>query len=296
MENNSDEDSQIQGLKSKPVFLLLLDGWGIAGGGEANAISLAKTKNFSKLAKEYPATILHQKTGTINARYLSLGAGSNVEDENEQTPSDLTKIISESGLKQLKIVDNERLVALTCFFNGHREDKLLGEEWLVVTSEDSNNISSSFLCLKRLVRESIKAVKSENYNFIVSSWPIMDTVASAGDFLETVTAADTLDKAVYRLAAEIIDRDGILIISSTGGNAERMKNMSTDLPDTEITNNPVPFIVIGQEFKGKTMGFKDAPDGDLSLLEPTGQLSDIAATILNLINLNNSKIKGTSLI
>ena len=70
MINNDGEDDHLQTKRPKPVFLLLLDGWGIAGTGEANTISLARTPNFFKLTKEYPAAILETGAGSVNARYL----------------------------------------------------------------------------------------------------------------------------------------------------------------------------------------------------------------------------------
>ena len=297
MENNDGDDDLLQGLRLKPVVLLLLDGWGIANKGEANAISSTKTLNFFKLTKEYPTAILETGAGSINARYLRLGSGYSFEDENGETESDLTKIISDNGLKQLKIFESERLVALSSFFNGHREEKLIGEDWLTVSSKNNNEPFDVFLSLKRIIRTSLKAIKSDNYDFIAISISILDSIASSADFSETMRAVKTLDKAIGKVASEIIDRNGVLIISSTHGNAERMKNMATDLVDKDITDNPVPFIIIGQNFAGKTIGLKDAPEGDLSLLEPAGNLADIAPTILDLLKIKKpDSIVGVSLI
>ncbi|MFA6513806.1 MAG: hypothetical protein WCT50_00760 [Patescibacteria group bacterium] len=296
MENNNTEEDESRALRPKLVFLLLLDGWGIAEKGEANAIGSAKTPYFFKLAKEFPTAILETGAGSVNARYLRLGAGCSFEDENGEAKNDLTKIISDAGLKQLKIFDSERLAALTSFFNGHREEKLIGEDWLTisVSGDESFNV---FLSLQKIIKDSLRAVKNDKYDFIVASIPILDAVASSSDFSEVIKAAEAIDKAIRRLAKEIIDRNGVLVVSSAHGNAERMRDMSTDLLDKNITDNPVPFIIIGQEFVGKTIGLKDAPAGDLSLLEPAGTLADIAPTILDLLKLERDDLMaGVSLI
>jgi 2,3-bisphosphoglycerate-independent phosphoglycerate mutase len=297
MENNVELEKSDLSPYPKSVFLLLLEGWGITKKNEANAISDARTPNFLKLVKEYPAAILEANAPNINARYLILGSGLAVSDETQTVGNDLSAIISAAGLKQLKIFDSERLAALSSFFNGRREDRLPGEDWLSVSLEDNQQEINVLLALKRIMRESIKAIKHKQYNFIVAACSALDIAATGGDFLETIKVAEALDKSLRSLALEVIEHQGILIISASGGNAERMKNMVTDLPDKNLTDNPVPFIIVGHDFKGKTIGLTDAPDGDLSLLAPAGSLSDIAPTILALMGIQkDAGMSGINLI
>ncbi len=297
MEKNEASDNPDLSPKSNLVFLLLLDGWGITEKNEANAISSARIPNFSKMAKEYPAAILEANALNINARYLILGSGLAVSDETQAVGNDLSSIISGIGLKQLKIFDSERLAALSSFFNGRREERLMGEDWLSISLEDDKQEINIPLALKRIFRESVKAVKSGKYNFIVAACSALDITVASGDFAETVKTVEALDRALKSLAAEVLDHQGILVISSSAGNAERLKDMVTDLPDKNITDNPVPLIIIGHDFKGKTIGLKDAPDGDLSLLAPAGSLSDVAPTILNLMGIKkDAGMSGISLV
>jgi bisphosphoglycerate-independent phosphoglycerate mutase (AlkP superfamily) len=59
----------------------------------------------------------------------------------------------------------------------------------------------------------------------------------------------------------------------------------------------VPFIVVGREFEGRNIGGVDAIGGDLSLVQPQGILSDIAPTIIKIMNLNKPEaMTGRSLI
>ncbi len=303
MENNPEEDSINISSRPKPVFLLLLDGWGIAAKNEANAISLAKAPNFLKLFKEYPAGALLPASGDLNARYFSLGAGRNVFDEAGMIPiegvlaSDLTASIAAAGLKQLKIFDSERLAALTYFFNGRREERVLGEDWLAVSASSPGKAFDSYLSLQKIIRESHKAIKSGEYDFIIVTCSILDNAASTGDLSEAIKAMEALDKAVKRLASSILNNGGILLIASVQGNAEKMRDLVTDLPDKNVTNSPVPFAIFGHEFKGRTIGLKDAPDGDLSLSEISGSLADVTPTILDLLEIknDNNAFEGRSL-
>ena len=59
--------------------------------------------------------------------------------------------------------------------------------------------------------------------------------------------------------------------------------MAADMPDAARTDNPVPLIIVGKAFKGKTIGLADPLNSDLSLLAPVGTLADVAPTILRIL-------------
>ena len=291
--NNSESDD----LPLTPVVLLLLGGWGIAPSSEANAIFAAKTPNFLNLIKEYPVALLEAHDKTINARYLSLGAGRDLSDENIEVVSSLAKVISEANLKQIKITETERLAALTHFFNGHSETKFNGEDWNIVSSKTGDRELGPALVANRISKELIEALKTEKYNFIVVSMPTLDLVAASGDLKIIKKAAEAVDKNLKKIVEAVLDKKGVLIVSAASGNAENIKSMATDLTDKEITNNPVPLIIIGEEFKGKTIGLSEPLNDDLSLLAPAGNLGDLAPTILDIMNLPKPEdMTGHSLI
>ena len=70
---------------TKPVGLIVLDGWGLAPAGPGNAISLAKTPNFNRFWSYYPHTKLFAsgeavglprgEDGNTETGHLNLGAG-----------------------------------------------------------------------------------------------------------------------------------------------------------------------------------------------------------------------------
>src|SRR6184192_3031830 len=57
-------------MTSKPLVLVILDGWGYRAEREANAIALAKKPNYDKLLREYPNTLIH-----TSGRYVGLPSG-----------------------------------------------------------------------------------------------------------------------------------------------------------------------------------------------------------------------------
>jgi len=290
-------DNPSEPLSPQTIVLLLLDGWGIAQNSEANAITSAKTPTFLNLIKEYPVALLEARDKNINARYLSLGIGKDLNDENTEANSSLTKIISEANFKQLKITETERLAALTYYFNGRSENKFNGEDWKIVSSKAGDHDVSPVLVANRISKELINALKSEKYNFIVVAMPTLDLMAETGDLKLLNKAIEAIDKNIKKIVEIVLDKKGVLVISAASGNAESMKSMFTELVDKEITNNPVPLIIVGENFKGKTIGLSEPLNDDLSLLAPAGNLGDLAPTMLDILNLTKPEtMTGHSLI
>ena len=74
-----------------PIALVILDGWGIAPRGDANAVLLAETPNFDRLWRQYPHTMLSASgedvglppgiMGNSEVGHLNLGAGRVVRQE-----------------------------------------------------------------------------------------------------------------------------------------------------------------------------------------------------------------------
>ncbi len=280
-----------------PVVLLLLDGWGIAPASEANVFFATKTPTLSHLIKEYPVALLSVTEKTLNARYLSLGAGSDLAEEDIVTKVTLTKVLADNKFSQLKITETERLAAFTNFFNGHLETKSFLEEWKIVSSEAGDHSLKPMLALRRICRELIKAVKSDKYQFMAAAIPTLDLVAKSGDLKVIKKAAEVIDNNLRHIVAAVLAKKGILLISSAAGNVEYMKSMATELVDTDMTDNPVPLIVVGDEFKGKTIGLSEPVNDDLSLLAPAGNLGDLAPTILAIMNLPKpEEMRGHSLV
>ncbi len=70
---------------TKPLVLIILDGWGYAPPSNANAISLARKPNYDRLLNEFPNTLIHTsgrhvglptgQMGNSEVGHLNIGAG-----------------------------------------------------------------------------------------------------------------------------------------------------------------------------------------------------------------------------
>lgn len=281
----------------KPVVLLLLDGWGIAPVSEANAISAAKTPTLTELTKEYPVALLTTGDKSLNARYLSIGSGSDLANENINPAATLSRVISGASLKQIKITETERLAALTYFFNGRSDNKPNGEDWEIVSSEVGQDRLKLDLASNLITKGLIKNLKTEKYSFLAVALPSLDLAAATGDLKIIKKAIEGADKNLRKIVDMVLAKKGTLIISAAGGNVENIKNMATELVDKEMTDSPVFLIIVGEDFKGKTIGLSEPLNNDLSLLAPAGNLGDLAPTILDIMNLSKpGGMTGESLI
>jgi 2,3-bisphosphoglycerate-independent phosphoglycerate mutase len=77
----------------------------------------------------------------------------------------------------------------------------------------------------------------------------------------------------------------VVLITADHGNAEEMINNETGGVDTEHSTYPVPLMIIGKQFGGK------------SVMLPTGILADIAPTMLKILGISKpNSMTGRALI
>jgi bisphosphoglycerate-independent phosphoglycerate mutase (AlkP superfamily) len=277
-----------------PVVLLLLDGWGVAPAGEGNAIAQAQTPVFKDLAAKYPTTILMppplaiaKNKVSIPNNYSAIGTG-----KKKATKDDLSifDYLDSARKKWLVLADPEK-IAYGAFFVNNKK-KIKSENIFVAVDKSSKNSTEV------LIAELLKKIKSHQSDFILAILSNLDMAAHNGNFQSTVEAAEMIDKALNKIVKAVLDNSGVLLISSSHGNAEEAIEMPSELKNKQDTDNPVPLIIAGRQFEGKSFGFQEAPGSDLSLVPPSGSLIDIAPTILKIMNIDLSKygFDGKSLI
>lgn len=287
--NNSDQSSVSS---RRPVVLLLLDGWGISDTRDNNAIRQAEIPNFKNLVAHYPTAVITGSAKRDSYNYALIGTSST-----ELESDSLAKIISHQGLKQIKIAETEKFALVSNFFNNSSE-QLPGEDYDLVPSVIKRAGDADIkMATAEVIRHFSKALKSDNYDFILLSLANIDSVSHFGDFKKTIKAIEFIDSVLKKISHLVLDQKGILLITSSHGYAEQVFDLQTDLATTDNTSNPVPFILVGEEYAGKTIGLEEAPSNDLSLLDPIGSLLDISPTILHLLGLDcPDTMQGKSLI
>ncbi len=193
----------------------------------------------------------------------------------------IARVISEAKLKQLHIAETEKYAHVSYFFNGGHEKPYSGQDNMIVPSPSVPSYDKQpEMSAPKLTEKLVKEIKSNKYDFIVANFANADMVGHTGNIKATIKAAEAVDECLGKIIRQILDQDGIAFITADHGNAEEMTNLQTGAMDKEHSVNPVPFIAVANKWKGNTP-YKDMiSDHDLSMLQPTGILSDIPATIL----------------
>lgn len=194
----------------------------------------------------------------------------------------LAKVISDAGKKQIHIAETEKYAHVTYFFNGGIENSMPNEDRILVpTRRDHEFAEDPAMSASEITEKLIEAVNSKKYDFIVVNYANADMIGHTGNFQATVSAIEVLDSEVGKIVAEVLKINSALIITADHGNADEMINLLTGQPYTEHTANPVPFYLIGNDFKRE----KSQEKLEVEKIEVGGILADVAPTILELMEL-----------
>jgi 2,3-bisphosphoglycerate-independent phosphoglycerate mutase len=198
----------------------------------------------------------------------------------------LGRVLSENGARQLHIAETEKFPHVTYFFNGGREKRFPGEDQFRIPSPkvatyDQKPEMASY----EVTEELLKKIRSRMYKFIIINLANPDMVAHTGSLKATIKACEVADECLDKIVRANLSLGGATIITADHGNAEEMLNLKTGEIDTEHSTNPVPFIIVSQEFDrgGRTL--------------PPGILADVAPTILELMGIPvSSSMSGRNLL
>lgn len=210
----------------------------------------------------------------------------------------LAEVISKAGLKQFHIAETEKYAHVTFFLNGTIEDPFPGEDRQIIPSPRVSSYDQQpEMSAVEVAKQVNKAIDAEKYDFIVINFANPDMVGHTGLLPAAVKACEVVDKCLGAVVANVLAHAGVVLLTADHGNAEVMINLQTGEIDKEHTTNPVPFLVIGRDFMGQAGPAGDAPEGDLSLMQPVGVLADVAPTVLKLLGIDQpEEMTGRSLI
>lgn len=195
----------------------------------------------------------------------------------EEVDNTLGEYISKKGLKQLRIAETEKYAHVTYFFDGGKELDLPNCDRILVPSPRvaTYDLAPSMSAVE--ITDKLIPIMGD-YDLVILNFANGDMVGHTGVLKEAIKAMETVDSCIKRIYDEIVKLDGTLIITADHGNCEEMIDSSGNIL-TSHTTNKVPFLITGN------YDLKD------------GKLSDIAPTILTLLNLEiPSEMTGNVLI
>lgn len=193
----------------------------------------------------------------------------------------LGEVLAKANKKQLRIAETEKYAHVTFFFNGGVEVANENEERILIPSPkvatyDLAPEMSAYEVTDKVIEE---IEKGEN-DFILINYANPDMVGHTGIIDAAVKACEVVDECMSKVIPKVLEKGGVLILTSDHGNADQMIDPDTQKAHTAHTSNPVPLILAGI--------------GDITLQE--GALCDIAPTILKIMNVQNPpQMTGKSL-
>ena len=191
----------------------------------------------------------------------------------------LGEVIANHGLKQLRTAETEKYAHVTYFFNGGLEEPFAGEDRELVNSPMVATYDRApAMSANALTDLAIAAIEKRIYSLVVINYANPDMVGHTGNIEATINAVETVDRYLAHLLASISKVGGTTMITADHGNAELMLDREGN-PWTAHTTNPVPFILVEGE------GVKIPGHGTNVALRSDGKLSDIAPTILEILQL-----------
>ncbi len=193
----------------------------------------------------------------------------------------LSAVLSDAGLRQLRLAETEKYAHVTYFFNGGTEVPFPLEERVLVPSPkvatyDLKPEMSAFE-VARVAAEWILGGKAD---VLIVNFANADMVGHTGNLEATIRAVEVLDTCLGRLLAAIRKVEGTALITADHGNAEMMIDPVTGGIHTAHTLNPAPLVLVGHPGRIES-----------------GRLSDVAPTMLAMLGLDQPReMTGRSLI
>jgi len=201
----------------------------------------------------------------------------------QKVKNSLGEVLSQAGLKQLRISETEKWVYLTTIFNGMQEEPFVGEDRILVPSDKvaTYDLKPKMKALE-IASTVVKKLKEKKYDLIIINFANPDILGHTAIKKAIMIGIQTVDKAVGLVLAEIKKQKGIALITADHGDAELCWDNNANQPHTAHTASDVPFFLVGA---GKIK------------LRPNGILADVAPTVLDLLGLKKPKeMTGKSLV
>jgi 2,3-bisphosphoglycerate-independent phosphoglycerate mutase len=205
---------------------------------------------------------------------------------------------SRMGLAQFACSETQKFGHVTYFWNGNRSGKFAGETWQEVPSDVVPFEQRPWMKAAEIADAMIDAIRSGKYRTLRCNFANGDMVGHTGNFEAATIAVEAVDLSLARVLRAIDAAGGVALITADHGNADEMFELDkkTKQPaqnadgsfkaKTAHTLNPVPLILY-DNVSGGRLGLRQTP---------TAGLSNIAATVANLLGLEAHPVWDESLL
>ena len=193
----------------------------------------------------------------------------------------LGEVVSNMGLRQLRIAETEKYAHVTFFFNGGVEAPNANEERILIPSPKVATYDlQPEMSAEEVTQALLAELDKDKFDAIILNFANPDMVGHTGVLSAAITTMEKVDDCAGRIVRKVLSLGGSVCITADHGNLEKMAE-SDGSPNTAHTTNPVPFILVSKE----------------QYKLHNGILADIAPTLLQLLNIKQpAAMTGKTLI
>jgi len=194
----------------------------------------------------------------------------------------LGEVVSNAGLKQIRIAETEKYAHVTFFFSGGRENEFDGEKRILIPSPKVATYDLQPEMSAPLVKDAIVAeLNIKSADFICLNFANGDMVGHTGVYSAIQAAVKAVDQCVNEVVTAARNNGYDIIVIADHGNADFAVNEDGSA-NTAHSLNPVPCIWV--------------TDNKEAVIQ-SGILADVAPTILKIMGLAiPAEMTGTPLI
>lgn len=188
----------------------------------------------------------------------------------DEVSNTIGEVLSNEGYRVLRIAETSKYPHVTHFIDGDRDIDLKYTTKILVPRQNVDTYDQKPEMSAEEVTEKIKYL-IDDYDFVIVNYANGDMVGHTGNYNAAIKAVEELDKCIRDLYELSFQKDILLVITADHGNCEEMIR-EDGKPHTYHTTNKVPLIVCDKKY-----------------VVEDGKLSDIAPSLLNILNLKIPK-------
>lgn len=167
----------------------------------------------------------------------------------------LGDVVADSGLRQFHVAETEKYAHVTYFIDGGREDRLPGEERLLIPSSKVATYDlKPEMSAPAIADAVVEHMEAEQVALILVNFANADMVGHTGNLPATVQAVECLDRCLAMVVEAAAAHGYTVALTADHGNAEQMLARDGATPVTSHTTNQVPLIVTDDGWSLRTGG------------------------------------------
>lgn len=178
------------------------------------------------------------------------------------------EVLSNLGLKQLRLAETEKYAHVTFFLNGGSDKAFPGEDRILVPSPKVKTYDlQPEMSAHEVTEHLVKAITGGEYDVIICNYANCDMVGHTGVLPAAIQAVETIDGCLQHIVDALKQVGGQMLLTADHGNIEQMVDVESKQPHTAHTTNLVPLVYV--------CGDQQLADG--------GNLADLAPTMLAIL-------------